>query len=172
MTTSLAKELQSELIHSTMHIEGIAGVTTSEYVVTVILSSAFQENEDFIKVQCQVVEELPRTSSSHDLSKFYQLPSIRGKQLADPGFGKNTKIEILLGVGACNRASCVDHVKTEEPAINLRKTIFGWTINGEFRNQTNAASDDPSTGLVLSVTPANSKKPTNSCNVCGAGGNS
>jgi len=119
MTSSLAKELQSELTPSTMHIEGIAGVTTSNHVATVTLCSAFQEDGDFIHVQCQVVEELPRTPSNHDLSKFYQLPSIKGKQLADPGFGKTTKIEILLGVGACNRASCVEHVKTEEPAISL-----------------------------------------------------
>ena len=45
MTTSLAIELQSELTPLMMHIEGIAGVTTSNYVATVILSSAFQETE-------------------------------------------------------------------------------------------------------------------------------
>ena len=155
MTTSLEKELQSELTPSTMHIEGITGVTTSNYVAAVTLSSALQENRDFVHVQCQVVEELPKTSSNHDLSKFYQLPSIKGKQLADPGFGKTTKIEILLGVGACNRASCIEHVKTEEPAIRLSKNIFGYI---------------PTTTLLLelfswSLLP-NPRKQINSCNVC------
>ena len=159
MTTSLAKKLQSELTPSTKHIEGIAaGVSTSNYVATVILSSAFQENGDFIHVQCQVVVELPKTPSNHDRSKFYQMPSIKGKQLADAGFGKTTKIKILLGVGVCNSAFYIEHVKTEEPAIRLSKSIFGWTISGEFGILADATNNNHCTGVVLSVTPTKSKE--------------
>ena len=55
--------------------------------------------------------------------------------------------EIWLGVGACNRVSCVDHVRTEEPAL----------LSVESSKIRPTASDDPSTGLVLTVIPAKFK---------------
>ena len=107
-----------------------------------------------------------RSYPRHHLPKFYQLPSIKGKQLADPGFGKTTKIEILLGVGTCNRASYIEHVKTEEPAIRLSKTMFRLDYQWRIRNATN---NNPSTGVVLSSLLPNPRKLINSCNVCGSG---
>ena len=145
ITSSLAQELQAKLSPCEISISGVGGETVSKLVTNVTLSSAFHDDGDSITVQYHVVEKLVETlpcCNIDELVSIHQLPCLEGKQLADPpGFGKTSKIEILLGVGDCLSP---EFIQPENTAILITKTLFGWTISGQ-------TSSVKSSGIVLSV---------------------
>ena len=125
------QELQGKLSPCEISISGVGEETVSKHVTNVTLSSAFHDDGDSITVQCHVVEKLVETLSCCNLLSIHQLPCLEGKQLADPGFGKTSKIENLLGVGDCNKAFRQEFIQPENTAILMTKTLFGWTISGQ-----------------------------------------
>ena len=124
ITSSLAQELQAKLCPCEISISGVGGETVSKHVTNVTLSSAFHDDGDSITIQCHAVEKLVETLPCCNLSSIHQLPCLEG-QLADPGFGKTSKIEILLGVGDCNKAFRQEFIQPENTAILItKKTIW------------------------------------------------
>ena len=150
ITSSLAQELQAKLSPCEISISGVGGEAVSKHVTNVTLSSAFHDDGDSITVQCHVVEKLVETLPCCNLSSIHQLPCLEGKQMADPGFGKTSKIEILLGVGDCNKVFHQEFIQPENTAILITETLFGWTISGQ-------TSSVKSSGIVLSVSQSKTK---------------
>ena len=56
---------------------------------------------------------------------------LKGLQLADPEFDRSGKIDVLLGIVACNECTHDEVVSSFNRRFKAHKTIFGWAIGGE-----------------------------------------
>lgn len=106
------------------------------------------QTKSLIKYKCAVQIKAQHTNYSKNLSCL-TVPEITGRlpnfqinrnlltipphiKLADPGFHKSDKVEVLLGAEIFWELTCVGQIKLTQGPI-LQKTKFGWIVSGPIR---------------------------------------
>ena len=123
--------LKAKHIPCHTEINGIGGQMISTHQVEVELSSAFCEEEDHITVRAHVVGHFTDDYLPQELGTIRSLPFLEGKPLADPEFDRSGKVDLLLGIVACNQCTYDEVVSSPNRKFKAHRTIFGWTIGGE-----------------------------------------
>ena len=59
------------------------------------------------------------------------MPFLQGLQLTDPEFDPSGRINILLGIVACNECTYDEVVSSVNHHFKAHKTIFGWAVGKE-----------------------------------------
>ena len=59
------------------------------------------------------------------------MPFFHGLQLVDPEFDYSERINILLGIVACNECTHNEVVSSSNHCFKAHKTIFCWAVGGE-----------------------------------------
>ena len=131
VTSKLAQALKARPIPCHTEITGVGGGKTSSHQVDLELSSALAPGGDNIQVRAHVVDHITDGYHPQDLEGVKRMSFLKGLQLADPEFDRSGKIDILLGIAACNECTYDDVVSAPNRRFKAHKTIFGWAIGGE-----------------------------------------
>lgn len=88
-------------------------------------------------ISCLIVPQISEHIPNNDLDTSYlKIPS--HLKLADPGFGKSGKVDILLGAEIFYSLLCIGQVALGRGLPTLQKTRLGWLVTGKigsFGNQ-------------------------------------
>ena len=131
VTSKLAQALKARPIPCHTEITGVGGGKTSSHQVDLELSSALAPGGDSIQVRAHVVDHITDGYHPQELEGVKRMSFLKGLQLADPEFDHSGKIDILLGIAACNECTYDDVVSAPNRRFKAHKTIFGWAIGGE-----------------------------------------
>lgn len=134
ITRSLASTLKTRRIpNSSINVSGLTGdITTSHQVeVTLLGDPKLGYQNEKVVLKAHVVDSIPPASSQADVTKFHQLPFLKGLPLADLSYSSAAKIDLLLDIGTfyscCKRETLWSSII---PSIRADKTIFGWIVGG------------------------------------------
>ena len=128
VTSRLVQSLKCKLIPCHTEISGIGGDTRSTHQAKLELSSAISTGGETIKVLAHVVSRITDGYSPQDLTTVKQMPFLQGLPLADPEFDRSGRIDLLLGISACNECSLDEVVSSPNRRFKAMKTIFGWAL--------------------------------------------
>ena len=142
VTTRLAQALKAKPIPCHTDITGVGGDKTSRCQVDLRLSSAFSPGGESIQVRAHVVEHITDGYHPQDLEEIRRMPFLKGLQLVDPEFDRSGRIDVLLGIVACNECTHDEVVSSFNRRFKAHMTIFGWAVGGE---RPSASTQDTST---------------------------
>ncbi|KAH8320190.1 hypothetical protein KR059_011228, partial [Drosophila kikkawai] len=132
ITEEMARGLQLKRIRKEVNLLGIGKSTVSAHqVVQTTISSrvhGFQMVFDFVVL---------KSISSHHPEKGVDCESLnipKNLPLADPGFHKPQKIDLLLGADELFDLLKDGQIKQKNTLI-LQNTVFGWVVSGRYRSK-------------------------------------
>ena len=128
VTSRLAQALRAKPIPCHTDITGVGGDKTSRCQVDLKLSSAFSPGGESIRVRAHVVDHITDGYHPQDLDEIRRMPFLKGLQLADPEFDRSGRIDILLGIVACNECTHDEVVSSSNRRFKANRTIFGWAV--------------------------------------------
>ncbi|XP_030753971.1 uncharacterized protein LOC115880817 [Sitophilus oryzae] len=128
ITTSLCDILQLEKIHIDIKVGGFnQSISNINSKCQVNVSS--NQNKYRTVISCLVISNITGSLPNFkvDVSKLSIPPNIR---LADPGYDKPDRIDMLLGADLFWDLICVGQIKLNKNGPILQKTRFGWVLAG------------------------------------------
>lgn len=130
MTSSLCKKLALETFSTDMSVIGINQIKTK--IMCYTTAKIKSRHEDFSEaisflILPKITETFPAATLAH---KCLQLPD--NISLANPGYAKTNKIDILLGVDIFWRLISADQPYLKEYPY-LIKSVFGYVVSGNFQ---------------------------------------
>jgi len=129
ISEALVQRLRLPRSRSTVSIFGIGGARTGSSRGRVTLNLTSRVNGEELQVLAYV---LPRLSSYQGVAAKGNLswPHIRGLPLADPNFGVNDRIELLLGAEVCSQIFQGGLRRGARDTPIAQKTTLGWILSG------------------------------------------
>ena len=83
-----------------------------------------------IPVQAVVVDVITSDQPSSTLTNVKQSPFLQGLPLADPGFNKPGRVDLLLGVNVLPRLMLEGRVHSADFSMSATNTVYGWVVTG------------------------------------------
>ena len=81
-------------------------------------------------VQAVVVDIITGDLSSSMLSTVQHDPCLEGLPLADPGFDKPGRIDLLLGVNVLPRVMLEGRTHSSDYSLSPTRSVYGWVVTG------------------------------------------
>jgi hypothetical protein len=110
-------------------ISGISNFKTSVKAVTEVEISSKLDSKFKLNLKPYVMSEVTGTMPCRELS-LEGLEPLKMLELADEGFAKPAKVDILLGAGSASQISLNHSFKLKQNAVTIQGTVFGYAIFG------------------------------------------
>ena len=139
VTAKLAKTIGAHRIRETaVTITGVGGEIYSPHEVKIALRSL--QHSETIVVRANVVDSIPECLTTGQVPSIEELPEFSHLNLANPDYGMESSIDVLLDVGnyfPCLRKGII-HSQTH--SISAINTHFGWVLGVGFEPDTLGSS--------------------------------
>ena len=151
VTSRLVSSLKMHKISEPIAVTGFQQTATSlsKFEVNFHLRIPSGTVTTFIPIQAVVVDVITGDLPSSSLTAVRQDPYLDGLQLADPGFDKPGRIDLLLGVNVLPRVMLEGIVHSSDYSMNATRSVYGWVVTGTCKSSVQV----PRSHLCLKTTP-------------------
>ena len=132
ITSRMVNSLKMRKIAESTSVTGFQQTVTpiSKYKVEFHLRIPSGTVTVLIPVQVVVVDVITGDLPSGTLTNVKQSPFLQGLPLADPGFNKPGRVDLLLGVNVLPRVMLEGRVHSSDFSMSATNTVYGWVVTG------------------------------------------
>ena len=132
ITTRMVNSLKMRKIVESTAVSGFQQTATpiSKYKVEFSLRIPSGSVTVLIPIQAVVVDVITGDLPSSVLTIVRQSPFLSGLPLADPGFDKPGRIDLLLGVNVLPRVMLEGRTHSTDYSMSATRSVYGWVITG------------------------------------------